>query len=373
MRTHLRTPRYIQIATYLRLLIQQDKLKNGTQLPTELELCKRFQCSRSTVRQALEMLVRDGDVKRVRGAGTFIAEKIVVSRSTLLAVIVPNVYNSEFARFVQVLGMAARDTGHTLLLTVTNDVAEIEQAFIDEVAKLKIAGVIKFPTNIELEEETRNRFREYGLPYVIVNDFWTDSRRDYHVSYDEVAAVEMAVNHLVELGHKRIAWLDGTPWPRSKAMDAFFKCLARRKLPHGEGHVLLFDIGEKPPPVEQLYMNGALHPTAVVTPYDVGAGQLLQQLRKFEMRVPEDVSIVSLNGKPVELPLDIDLTTAVPPNRKMIDQVLKTLAAGPQEGQVRHYMFQPGFHVGESSAPCRETTQALERERAGAAPALKGL
>lgn len=361
MATPSRTPRYVQIATYLRILIQRNQLKKGSQLPTEMELCKRFKCSRSTVRQALDALVRDGDVRRVRGAGTFVSDQAIMKSSRLLVAVLPNVTNSELARFVQLLGLVAIEKGYTLLLGVTNDMPEIERQFLDEVARLRVSGVLKFPTNIEWEEETRARFREYGLPYVIVNDFWTGCRQDSHVAYDEVAAVEMAVDHLAELGHRRMVFVDGIVWPRSKAVDAFLRCLARRGLPHEQNQVLLYDVGHESPAVERLYDEAGPNPTALVTAYGVVATQTLVQLRKFEMRIPEDVSVVNINGRPIEEPLGMDLTTAVPPNREIIDRALQMLTVGHAESHVRHYLYKPSFHVGRTSGPCREV--AAEQDR----------
>ena len=358
------TPRYVQIATYLRILIQRGNLKKGSQLPTELELCRRFDCSRSTVRQALDTLVRDGIVSRVRGAGTFVSDAVVASNNKLLAAIVPNVTNSEIARFMQVMGTAAIESGYTLLLSVTNDIPEIERQFIDEIARLKVVGVLKFPTNIEAEEETRAQLREYGLPYVVINDFWTDSRQDYHIMYDECAAVEMAVEHLVELGHERLAFLDDSRSPRQTAGDTFFKSLARHDLPREENQLVLYDIGSKGPPVEELYGSGTSNPTGLITAFDLIAGRLVTQLRKFEVRVPEDISIVNINGKPLELPEGMDLTTAVPPNKTMIDQALKALAGGLHDTHVRHYVYRPCLHLGQTSGPCPSDVPVCHTENA---------
>ena len=352
------TPRYVQIATYLRILIQRGNLKKGSQLPTESELCQRFGCSRTTVRQALDTLVRDGIVSRVRGAGTFVSDAVIAQQSKLIGAIVPNVTNSEIARFMQVMGTATIERGYTLLLSVTNDIPEIESQFIDEIARLKVAGVLKFPTNIETEDETRGKLREYGLPYVVINDFWTDSRQDYHIMYDECAAVEMAVDHLVELGHQRIALLDDSLCPRQTAVDTFFRCLNEHGLPREEEQVVLYDIGSKAPPVNDLFGPGKLNPSGVLTTFDLIAGRLLTQLRQGELRVPEDVSIVNINGKPLESPEGMDLTTAVPPNKTMIDQALKALSDGLHDSHVRHYVYRPDFHVGRTTGPHEE--QAAE-------------
>lgn len=58
------------------------RIKNGTyqkgeKIPTELELCKNFDVSRTTVRAALNQLTLEGYLERTQGRGTFVADKKV--------------------------------------------------------------------------------------------------------------------------------------------------------------------------------------------------------------------------------------------------------------------------------------------------------
>jgi GntR family transcriptional regulator len=62
--------RYEQIADYLRGLV--GDAAPGDRLPSEAELCDRFDVSRMTARQAVQLVARDGLVERRRGAGTFV-------------------------------------------------------------------------------------------------------------------------------------------------------------------------------------------------------------------------------------------------------------------------------------------------------------
>ncbi len=65
--------RYRAIERYLRDLI--DGAHQGDALPTEAELCARFDVSRMTVRQAVQELANAGLVDRQRGRGTFVASR----------------------------------------------------------------------------------------------------------------------------------------------------------------------------------------------------------------------------------------------------------------------------------------------------------
>lgn len=69
--TDKKSPRYEQIAEYLRGLIATSE--PGDRLPSDAELCDRFGVSRMTARQAVQVLASEGLVVRRRGAGTFVA------------------------------------------------------------------------------------------------------------------------------------------------------------------------------------------------------------------------------------------------------------------------------------------------------------
>jgi GntR family transcriptional regulator len=66
-------PLYYQLRQALLAEIRQSKLQPGDQLPTELDIERRYQVSRSTIRQAITDLVADGIVERIQGKGTFVA------------------------------------------------------------------------------------------------------------------------------------------------------------------------------------------------------------------------------------------------------------------------------------------------------------
>jgi GntR family transcriptional regulator len=69
-------PIYRRIADSLRQQIEAGTLKPGEQLPTELEIADTWRTSRSTVRDALKLLIARSLVEARPGQGTFVTEKI---------------------------------------------------------------------------------------------------------------------------------------------------------------------------------------------------------------------------------------------------------------------------------------------------------
>jgi GntR family transcriptional regulator len=70
-------PLYYQLISIIKRNINGNVLKPGDSIPSEVQICDRYQVSRSTVRQALKALEDEGLIFRRRGKGTFIAEQKV--------------------------------------------------------------------------------------------------------------------------------------------------------------------------------------------------------------------------------------------------------------------------------------------------------
>lgn len=64
--------KYREIYNIIKEEITLGKLKNNEKIDNEINLCKRFSCSRMTIKKALDMLVQDGLLYRRRGQGSFV-------------------------------------------------------------------------------------------------------------------------------------------------------------------------------------------------------------------------------------------------------------------------------------------------------------
>lgn len=66
-------PKYIQISSWLRELIQTGRYKEGDKLPSEVELSSLCKVNRNTLRQAISELTTEGMLRKEKGMGTFVA------------------------------------------------------------------------------------------------------------------------------------------------------------------------------------------------------------------------------------------------------------------------------------------------------------
>jgi GntR family transcriptional regulator len=72
------TPLYYQLKQALLADIRERGLKSGDRLPSEAAIEQNYHVSRSTIRQALNELTVEGQVRRIHGKGTFVAERRIV-------------------------------------------------------------------------------------------------------------------------------------------------------------------------------------------------------------------------------------------------------------------------------------------------------
>jgi GntR family transcriptional regulator len=66
-------PKYLQISTWLKDLIQTGRYKQGEKLPSEIELSKICEVNRNTLRQAILELTSEGMLRKEKGMGTFVS------------------------------------------------------------------------------------------------------------------------------------------------------------------------------------------------------------------------------------------------------------------------------------------------------------
>lgn len=71
-----RIPLYYQLIDIILEMIEKGNLKPDDKLPSERELCDTYDISRSTVRQAIQELEKDGYIYRIHGKGTFVSSEI---------------------------------------------------------------------------------------------------------------------------------------------------------------------------------------------------------------------------------------------------------------------------------------------------------
>lgn len=102
---HGPTPLYIQLADWIRTQISDGVFTPGVAIPSEPDLVERYQVSRTTVRQALNLLAEEDIIIKVQGKGTFVRQPEVTQDLVSLQTINEVLTNAGLMPTVEVLSV----------------------------------------------------------------------------------------------------------------------------------------------------------------------------------------------------------------------------------------------------------------------------
>jgi DNA-binding LacI/PurR family transcriptional regulator len=151
--------------------------------------------------------------------------------------------------------------------------------------------------SLELTVAQRQRLQRLDLPVVFVNQRAPGAAS---VSIDDVAGATVAAQHLINLGHRRIAYVgsgyaeDARPSSANR-LAGYRAALAAAKVPKREQTVIMVRHGEGGEQVVAQLLGLSHPPTALLVESDDLAMRVLAELWRIGMRTPEDLSVIGFD------------------------------------------------------------------------------
>ena len=273
-----------------------------------------------------------------------------------VAVVVPHISRWFFGAMLEALESALREADLDVLLYTVGDAAD-RRAFFERLpARRKVDAVVvlAFPVS----EAEQQRLELMGVTIVAAGG---QSAAHPYVCIDDEAAGRQAMDHLIFLGHRRIAMIaaldpDAPGWPdRPGRTEAYYSALREAGITADRSLVSTVDWGG----LQGAEAMGELlslrePPTAVYAHSDEVALGALRTLRRAGIRVPEDISVIGIDDHPLaEL---TDLTTVGQPVRQqgvLAGQMVLGLLQG--EDVDRAVTVPTRLVIRRSTAPPRRT------------------
>ena len=202
--------KYIQLYNVLREQITKGVLTPGKQRPTENAMAEGYGMSRQTVRQALEMLRRDGFIYSVQGSGSFIASAGNRSpENRRIAVITTYFSEYIFPSILRGISQAAVENGYTIEISTTNNSISAERAILQNILQHPVAGIIVEGTKAALPNPNAAYYQQLarqGVPIVFINSIYPglEEERIVSVVTDDFNGGYQLTEHLILQGHKSI-------------------------------------------------------------------------------------------------------------------------------------------------------------------------
>jgi DNA-binding LacI/PurR family transcriptional regulator len=214
-------------------------------------------------------------------------------RSSLYGLIISDITNPFFPELVKSFEDIAVQYGQDVLVANTNyDPARIELC-VTRMLQRKVDGVAIMTS--EMDARLITEFQSREIPLVFLDTGKAEALTS-NIVVDYAAGVDAAVEHIVNLGHTKIAFISGPMMLRSARVrrEAFAGCLERRGIGAGlteEGNHQV-DGGHQ---AMARMLERKERPTAVLASNDMTAIGALGAIHERGLRVPEDISIVGFD------------------------------------------------------------------------------
>jgi DNA-binding LacI/PurR family transcriptional regulator len=181
-----------------------------------------------------------------------------------------------------------------------------------------------------------------------------------NVVLDHDLAARLVLEHLVKLGHKKIAFMKGQPFSSDSAerWRAIQQAAARSGIEVSTDLTLELTMPGFSPevsyPVMQRFLKKKKHFTALIAYNDFSAIGAVRSLRDAGFRVPEDISVVGFDDVNSAAYQNPSLTTIRQPWQKMAQIAAKTLLDRLNHKKApAEILVEPELVVRESTGPCK--------------------
>lgn len=271
--------------------------------------------SRQTKERVLRM------VERLGFRPSLLAQNLSRGRTQTLGVVVPMIGNPVYATLVRAVEQAAFERDYNIILCDTDYQVERERKYLDLLSRRKVEGVliIPFAKRAATEVDHILALRQEGVAVVAMQQPLAGVCQ---VAPDNVGAGRAMTEHLIKLGHQRIALVHGglDPWhaSMSERFEGYRLALQQAGIPFdpalvvqaGSFEAVLADGSSAfdPGPVVALLQRPD-RPTAIFAPVDVLAIRVMSVIRSLGLRIPEDVAVAGFDDILMAAYLDPPLTT----------------------------------------------------------------
>jgi LacI family transcriptional regulator len=292
-----------------------------------------------------------------------IARGLKTDRSYTVGVVVPDLRNPIFPPLARGIEDRLEPNGYTSLLANTDNDPERERLSFDALRARKVDGFIT--ATARREHPLLHELAASGIPLVLVNRA-TDSDDLPSAVADDKDGIRQAVEHLAELGHRRIAHLAVRSISTGeRRYQGFLAAMQARGLdvdPALVAPAAMYSEAEGARGTRQLLERGGAF-TAIVAGNDLMALGAIDAMREAGLQCPRDVSVVGVNDMAWSDRFSPALTTVRMPHYelgvKAADLLLERLAA--PEAPPRHIMMPAELVVRASTAPpLAAATSALD-------------
>lgn len=295
------------------------------------------------------------------------AASLVTGRTGVVAVLVPTLNSWFMGSALSSLGPMLRAAGRELNVYVIPDMAERTAFFERLPARRNADALLVF--GFDLTDEETARLDDLGMPVIYVSQH-AEGRPSVYV--DDVAGALMATRHLLNLGHRRIAFAptvgaSGFSFSSRERLLGYQQALTEAGIPLDDELVVTMAIDDKRGLVAGVGRLLGLRepPTALFAEQDELAVAVVHTLRRARIEVPERMSVIGFDDHQVAEWFDLSTVAQSPSEMgRMAGELALRLIDDAEADHTRHVVLPvhlvPRATTAPVAAPPRQLADPAE-------------
>lgn len=319
---------------YVGLKQMLAELQDGERLPSFNSLCSHYDISQATLNSALDLLEKDGLIRRVPKVGVYSAKSQAARREKKITLLMPGEHEPLFAAVISVCCRFCRAHHIQLSLEFSDLDPDVECRILDRVLHDESCDGLLFLPLFPLFEtreslETLKKLAE--VKPVVQFDRELGNGITSFVGYDCYHDCYEAVRYLVELGHRSIGLVcasnDDEKRP-SERLQGYFDALRDSGLSYDPRHTIVYDAFH--PDLANDVVEILSRPDCPRAYYCINSVYIPRFMRKARFlgkSIPRDFSLICYDLADVFANLPLNMTFFNEPTREAVTAALEQLQA----------------------------------------------
>lgn len=287
------------------------------------------------------------------------ARRLASHKSYMIGLLYQDLDISYVTKFLLRALKSCRSHGYHLVPDeVDNDIGNSLTSIKNLIEVTQIDGVILLPP-ISENLDIITLLQEYEVPFVRIAPA-NQSDISPYIAIDEYMAGFVMTNHLLELGHEKIAHITGHPEQMASHLrcEGFLDAAKAKGLAVPESYIergyYTYDSGVR---AAKKLLSQAIRPTAIFTANDEMAAAVISVANVMGIKVPEELSVAGIDDAQLAVTMSPHLTTIRQPIVQMADLAVEMLVSGKSSvanSDAKHYRHILDFELVQrqsSSAP----------------------
>ena len=232
----------------------------------------------------------------------FQAQSLAGKNTKAIGVILPNAafhsfQNPFFSEVLLGISTSANENKYGIYLSTSATEETIYEEVVRMVQGKRVAGILLLYSR--KNDKLLSYLNKVKVPFTVVGRPYEKEQQITYVDNDNVQTSIDVTNHLIKLGHKRIAFIGGNQQfvVTVDRLKGYKRALEKAKINYDERFVIgEMAVKEEGQAVVEALMKLEKPPTAIITQDDLIAFQMISHLEALNMNVPNDISIISFNN-----------------------------------------------------------------------------